>query len=205
MEYKPTPELDKAILRAQDDLFQVIKDVTGNYGKYASKTAILKTVAPALKKVGVSISGSYDFIEGILCLVVVVSHTESGQHKQSIWPLDIDAHSKNKFQARGAATTYGIRYVLEALFMLPCNDEDDRDGESLTVEEKSTQAQTDSELISDKQVYMFKKRLATIPEPKQTEVLQAVFRRAMVNDASQIKRSKFQSILSYLKENGAKE
>lgn len=162
-EWNETPELDAAILAAQDDLAQVAKDIKGNYGYYASKSSMLQACVPALKKVGVRLKGKHITIDGKLHFYIKIVHIASKQSDISEWPLDVSPESKNVYQMRGAATTYGIRYMLESILGLACNDEDDGDGDKLTVPDKKPFVSTSPDPISEAQAGLYQKRIQLAP------------------------------------------
>jgi len=129
-------EYSIAMTKAQTEMRPVATDSSNKqtHSKYASYAALDKAVRPIYTKYGFGLSFDTDVspVDGCVRVLCDVSH--SGGHSTT-HKIDMPADGKGakggdvmtKTHATGAATSYGMRYLLKMIFNLSVG-EDDTDG-----------------------------------------------------------------------------
>lgn len=201
---KSTPNLDKALFLAIDDLFKIKQDSKGNHGTYASKHEMLRVIIPALAKVGVKYKGFIKKINGELMFYIKLTHSESGEYHDSEWPIDAEPNSRNVHQSRGGATTYATRYLLEHMLGLPCNSNDDADGEKLSkldskpaVEEKKEYPREEGKALSAGQKKYMNDLIAAIPENFRKSAIRKMHQKLEIENEN-VTQDKFERVINEL-------
>jgi hypothetical protein len=105
-------ELAKALVRFQKSTGGFEPDKKGNRSQYASIGAVINNVKQAAA-FGLAFTQEVDF-EGQMIFVRTVMLHESGETRQSRYPVIVDDMTNN--QKIGGAVTYAKRYALASLF-----------------------------------------------------------------------------------------
>ena len=87
--------------------------------KYADLPSILEAIKTPLKESGLSLAHYTARVEDSLELVTVLTHAESGESIQSVFPV-----FGSKPQEIGSSMTYARRYNTQALLDIPTDDDD---------------------------------------------------------------------------------
>lgn len=114
-----TKNLAAKLIKFQQENVTVVKDSTNPFhkNKYASLSAYLSTVIPALNKIGVSVA---QFPMGSV-LVTHVEDVDSGEWMQGEYPIIV---AGQKPQEIASQVTYARRYSLSGIFMQDAEDDD---------------------------------------------------------------------------------
>lgn len=112
--------VSKALVAAQKEIKNALKDTQGARGKYADMSSVVDAVKEPLNKNGVAFlqlvrSGEVDMVETILL-------HESGQYIST--ETKVYCLKPNDPQAFGSGITYSKRYALMAAVGLPTEDDD---------------------------------------------------------------------------------
>lgn len=111
-----------AFVKARQEMTSlVVKDGTGNYGKYLTLAAIVEATTEPLASNGLAIVQEASIDERGVCIETWLVH-ESGSTMQ-FSPLVMPVGDKRP-QAVGSAITYGRRYALAAVCGLAPDDDD---------------------------------------------------------------------------------
>lgn len=151
-------EIAKALLKAQPEIDIVAKNAKSHHGTYADFTAVVHALKKPLNDVGVLIMQAVNMAHSPdgtpdKCLVeTALIHAESGQYLCSNTP--VCCKDPNDPQKLGSGITYAKRYGLQAMGLLPSEDDD---GKAATKKPR-------------------KAKSATLPEPNEQEsaVIQAI-------------------------------
>ena len=114
--------LDQALAKARGDYGSLTKDATNPAfrSRYLTLDKLLDAVTPALSKVGVNISSSYESTPAGLVVVTCVSHSKGGWRISTFPVLDM-----SKSQAIGSSATYAQRYNIGQLLAVAADNDDD--------------------------------------------------------------------------------
>lgn len=117
-------KLIAALHKVQGQISGVKRDSTNPHFKnrYASLEAVIDTLRPALQENDLVVTQAPSrFTEsGCIEIITTISHI-SGQSMQTRFDVPL---SKKDAQGAGSAITYGCRYSLMAMFMIPPTDDD---------------------------------------------------------------------------------
>lgn len=115
--------LATALLKAQAGMGKLIKDSKNPHFKssYASLTAVLDTVRPALTDAGVVLYQSASAAEGMVIVRSMLVHAETGESIEEQLALPVGQATA---QSYGSAITYGRRYLAMAMCGLAPDDDD---------------------------------------------------------------------------------
>lgn len=115
--------LASALLKAQAGMGKLIKDSKNPHFKssYASLTAVLDTVRPALTDAGVVLYQSASAAEGLVIVRSMLIHAETGESIEEQLALPVGQATA---QSYGSAITYGRRYLAMAMCGLAPDDDD---------------------------------------------------------------------------------
>ena len=114
-----------ALLKVQGQVEGVAKTKKNPHfgAKYATLESVVDTLREPCQEAGlVIVQAPGECIEGTIAITTMVSHAESGEWLRSTIQLPL---AKNDPQGAGSAITYGLRYSLMALFVLPPVEDDD--------------------------------------------------------------------------------
>lgn len=117
-------ELMKAMHAVQGEVTGVARNSNNPFhkSKYANLEAVVDTLRPSLQKHGlVVMQAPGAFADGVLTIKTEICHAESGEKvvEHSDMPV-----AKADPQGIGSAITYGCRYALMAMFVVPPVDDD---------------------------------------------------------------------------------
>lgn len=135
-------KLIAALHKVQGRISGVKRDSTNPHFKnrYASLEAVIDTLRPALQENDLVVTQAPSrFTEsGCIEIITTISHI-SGQSMQTRFDVPL---SKKDAQGAGSAITYGCRYSLMALFLIPPTDDDgeasiDRDNKAVFPRDES--------------------------------------------------------------------
>ena len=135
-------KLIAALHKVQGKISGVKRDSTNPHFKnrYASLEAVIDTLRPALQENDLVVTQAPSrFTEsGCIEIITTISHI-SGQSMQTRFDVPL---SKKDAQGAGSAITYGCRYSLMALFLIPPTDDDgeasiDRDNKAVFPRDES--------------------------------------------------------------------
>lgn len=114
-----------ALLKVQGQVDGVAKTKKNPHfgSKYATLESVVDTLREPCQEAGlVIVQAPGECIEGTIAITTMVSHAESGEWLRSTTQLPL---AKPDPQGAGSAITYGLRYSLMALFVLPPVEDDD--------------------------------------------------------------------------------
>lgn len=116
-------ELFKALATAQADMGSAKKDSKNPHfrSKYASLSAVLEAIVPALNKHGLALLQLPHFDSELVQVTTVITHS-SGQMLSST--VACPPGKKGDAQAVGSAITYLRRYAAQSILGLPVDDDD---------------------------------------------------------------------------------
>ena len=120
-------KIAKALLVAQPLIDTALKGTEGHYGKFADFCEVINAIKKPLNDAGVLIVQSPDIstkADGTQSHVLITAliHVESGQYLCSNTP--ILCAKQNDPAAYGSGLTYAKRYGLQALGLIPSEDDD---------------------------------------------------------------------------------
>jgi hypothetical protein len=123
-----TEFLYEALAKAQAEFKIAEHDKKGQRNTYASPSALLNAVKPALNKYGLAIAQPIVWINNQRMLLTHLSHS-SGQFMEGSVPLQVAKESaiKDDNQAFGATHSYQMRYCLRSFLGISTGDEEDLD------------------------------------------------------------------------------
>ncbi len=188
-----------ALSAVVDDLSSVRKDGDSYSGKYATMSAILEIVNPALRAHGLSICHTVERVNDRECLKSLLCHS-SGEYIVSRIPLILN---KNDMQGLGSAITYARRYATQSLLNLAIADHDD-DGDSNTVKNSKNKKQNATAKYTTR----------SIPKPKlinksqlkeiettlcdDDELLHKILKWLKIEELSQLPASRYESCVNWI-------
>lgn len=114
-----------ALLKVQGQVDGVAKTKKNPHfgAKYATLESVVDTLREPCQEAGlVIIQAPGECIEGTIAITTMIAHAESGEWLRSTIQLPL---AKNDPQGAGSAITYGLRYSLMAVFVLPPVEDDD--------------------------------------------------------------------------------
>ena len=114
-----------AMLQVQGQVDGVAKTSVNPHFKnrYASLESVVDTLRGPCQEAGlVVIQAPGECIEGTIAITTMIAHAESGEWLRSTVQLPLP---KNDPQGAGSAITYGTRYSLMSMFVLPPVEDDD--------------------------------------------------------------------------------
>lgn len=116
-------DLASALVQAQTRMGAAVKDSKNPHfrSSYASLTAVIHAVVPALNEQGIAVLQMPHTDEGVVQLTTTLLHT-SGQMISST--VGTPMGKKQDAQAVGSAITYLRRYSLQSIMGLPVEDDD---------------------------------------------------------------------------------
>lgn len=135
-----------ALLKAQPNIDSALKTTTGHHGKFADLTEVIQVMKKPLNDAGilvlqaVDITRQADGTEGAIIITSLI-HPVSQQFFSSNTP--VLRQKKDDPQALGSGITYAKRYGLQAMGLLPSEDDD---GTKAAKRLKDVPAPTDQEL-----------------------------------------------------------
>lgn len=144
-------KLISALHKVQGQISGVKRDSTNPHFKnrYASLEAVIDTIRPVLQQNDLIVTQAPGrFTEsGCIEITTTISHI-SGQSMHTRFDVPL---SKKDAQGAGSAITYGCRYSLMALFMIPPTDDDgeasiDRDNKAQFPRDESRPVRTSNSL-----------------------------------------------------------
>lgn len=117
-----TPELNKALCKCQLELKPAVKDSINPHFKnrYADITSIIEALRDPMASNGLSITQTTRYEGGVLLLITTLRHI-SGEEVDSVYPI---IPVKQDPQGFGSAMTYARRYSIQAMLMVPSDDDD---------------------------------------------------------------------------------
>jgi len=129
-------DLAKALVKAQASMGPAIKDSKNPHyrSSYASLSAVIGAVIPALNEQGVAVMQLPHLDESYVQLTTILMHT-SGQMLSSTVATPMG--KKQDAQAVGSAITYLRRYALQSIMGLPVEDDDGNAASRRTVQPRS--------------------------------------------------------------------
>lgn len=132
-----TDKVLPALLQATGKFTAVVFDAENTHlkSRYATLSAYLNAVQPALRSAGLILTQGTHVSDGVMVLTTRITHAESGQwigSEYNVRPLKLDP------QSEGSALTYARRYSLASLLGLAADDDD---GQSNATPEKITPEQ----------------------------------------------------------------
>ncbi len=114
-------EFYKALLAAQQELpVNLLKEASGQRSKYADLPSMLAVVRPVLNKHGLLLNQQ---VRGDV-MVTALTHAESGQGEEYLFPFMADDNRLAGAQALGSGSSYSRRYGLMAALALGQDDDD---------------------------------------------------------------------------------
>ena len=117
-------QLIEALHKVQGQISGVKRDSTNPHFKnrYASLEAVVDALRPVLQANDLNVTQAPGRFTELGCIEITttISHI-SGQSMSSVFEIPL---SKKDSQGAGSAITYGCRYSLMALFLLPPQDDD---------------------------------------------------------------------------------
>lgn len=124
---KNSNKIYKALAEFQQSVGTISYDSKGYGYKYASLSAIIEHINPAMKKAKL---GFYQVTEGET-LKTVLFHTETGETIESFMsiPQGVNLKGMNDFQVLGSAITYLRRYSLASILGIVTDEDNDAQGE----------------------------------------------------------------------------
>ena len=158
-----TNTLFAALLAAQKEIGKVTRDAKNPHFKsnYPTLEAVIESVKEPLNNNGLIITQTLEQAEGgDWCLATRLTHSESREAITSSMP--IVAKDMSDPQKWGSAITYARRYTLQALVVLPAEDDDgnkaaadksDKYEAQYKEREKKQLARMDDELKAAKKAY----------------------------------------------------
>lgn len=126
-------DLAKALVKAQASMGPAIKDSKNPHyrSSYASLSAVIGAVIPALNEQGVAVLQPAHLDESYVQVTTILMHT-SGQMLSSTVATPMG--KKQDAQAVGSAITYLRRYALQSIMGLPVEDDDGNAASRRTVQ-----------------------------------------------------------------------
>lgn len=120
-------KIAKALLVAQPNIDAALKATEGHYGKFADFCEVINAIKKPMNDAGVLIVQSPDIgtnAEGVQypVLITTLIHADSGQYFCSNTP--ILCAKQNDPPAFGSGLSYAKRYGLQALGLIPSEDDD---------------------------------------------------------------------------------
>lgn len=128
-------DLPQAFIALQNDLKPIKEDAQGNRSKYASLTAVMKSVQPHLSTHGFVLFHTMRNGGVHTASMETVLMHKGGEYISST--IEVPISKPNDPQAYGSAMTYGRRYSIMALLGL-VTDDDDGQAASITLEDRLT-------------------------------------------------------------------
>lgn len=119
----PTPELNKALSKAQGEILAPAKETENPFfkSKYADLNAIVEAIKKPLQNNGLSVTQTTRFESGTVILITTLRH-ESGEEVSGEYPV---IPLKQDPQGYGSALTYARRYALQSIMMVAAEEDDD--------------------------------------------------------------------------------
>lgn len=154
-------EITNAIIELQGKLEPVHKDAKGNWGKYATLTAVQEEVLPKLKECGLAVVQPLSNLDGLPAIRTTLLH-QSGESITEVTPLILP---KNDPQGQGSAVTYARRYSLASMLGLVIDDDDDGQRATDKVKEQGSYKPSPNKRASPKQI----EYITTLFKDKYTE------------------------------------
>lgn len=120
---KPENQLPKALLEAQKEMGNAIKDASNPFfkSKYADLNAIREACMPALNKHGIVVLQPTVVQDGKNYVKTLLLH-ESGESMECL--TEIVFSKPNDAQAQGSGITYARRYGLQSFVNVGADDDD---------------------------------------------------------------------------------
>jgi hypothetical protein len=206
MSIKKSESLDKlgfALVKAQGDMIDPVKDAKGYGYKYAKLDQIIKLIRPTLTKHGLSYTifpGQY--YEDKQSLTGILLH-ESGQFIEGTIQLPVErSKGMSLLQSIGSAITYGRRYLLSSVAGIQADD--DIDGHVDAEEQSLKMAKPSASAPTLDQVNKLKEQLLSLVEAKgipESEVNKWKTK-ANVRTLSDLPAEKMSALIEMLKKKG---
>ena len=129
-------ELFGALVRAQLELKNPVRNKQGFNYSYSTLDSILEQVKPVLAKYGLVITQLLSGDGSKVGITTILAHSSGESIQETLWLPSVEMKSTNAVQSMGASISYGRRYGITSI--LGISSEEDTDAAEKTTERKET-------------------------------------------------------------------